>query len=135
MLITLDHGVATAPAPAAYRRELNIDKALHSISYEQAGVHYRREYFASNPANVLVFRLSADKKGAYTGTLSLKDAHSGTSKAETNKLMFSGALTGKYGKPAENYAISLNYEAQVLVLNQGGSVSAADGKISFQGLR
>lgn len=115
-----------------YRRELNIDKSLHSISYENAGVNYRREYFASYPANVLALSLTADKKGAYTGVVSLKDAHDGAIKAENNKIVFSGALTGKYGDAKSNYAISLEYEAQVLVLNEGGSLNAADGKIFFE---
>ena len=77
MFITLEGHADAAPAGSKYRRELDIEKALHTISYELAGVHYRREYFASHPANVLVFRFTADKKGAYTGTISLKDAHQG----------------------------------------------------------
>ena len=130
--IALEGAGEAASVPAGYRRELDIDKSLHSVSYEQAGVQYRREYFASHPADVLVFRLTADKKSAYTGTLWLTDAHNGTMKAEGNRITFAGTLSGKYGKPAENYAIRLDYEAQVLVLNEGGSVSAADGKLVFK---
>ena len=36
-------------------------------------------------------------------------------------------------KGKANYPIRLDYEAQVLVLNEGGSLQAADGKISFKG--
>jgi len=116
-----------------YRRELDIGKAVHTIAYEKDGVNHKREYFASHPADVLVFRLTADRKGAYSGTIALKDAHGGTVKAEGNTLSFAGTLSGTYRKPRENYAIRLQYEAQVLVLNEGGSLRTADGKIAFEG--
>jgi alpha-L-fucosidase 2 len=108
----------------SYRRELNIDKALHTIKYGKDGINYTREYFASHPANVQVFRLSADKKGAYTGFISLKDAHKGKVKAEGSKLMFSGTISED--------KIRLQYEAQVLVMNKGGSIEASNRKIAFK---
>lgn len=132
LFIELGSDKKQEPVSASYKRELNIDKSLHTISYEKNGVKFTREYFASHPANVLVFRLSADKKGAYTGAISLKDSHNGTVTAKDNKLMFSGTLSGKYRKANDNYAIRLQYEAQVLILNEGGSLDAADGKISFK---
>lgn len=118
----------------AYRRELDIDQALHTISYQSGGVSYQREYFASQPADVLVFRMTADKKGSYSGTISLSDMHKGTIKAEGNKLSCSGSPSGTIKmKGKANYPIRLDYEAQVLVLNEGGSLQVADGKISFKG--
>jgi alpha-L-fucosidase 2 len=118
----------------AYRRELDIDQALHTISYQSGGVSYQREYFASQPADVLVFRMTADKKGSYSGTISLSDMHKGTIKAEGNKLSCSGSPSGTINmKGKANYPIRLDYEAQVLVLNEGGSLQVADGKISFKG--
>jgi alpha-L-fucosidase 2 len=123
---------APCAVPGDYRRELDISRSLQTISYEKDGTKFKREYFASHPANVMVFRLSADKKGAYTGTLSLKDAHLGETEAEGNRLKFSGKLSGKYGRPQEDYTIQLQYEAQVLVLNEGGTIKAADGRITFE---
>jgi len=126
MFIKLEGHANASPADTKYRRELDITKALHTISYELAGVHYRREYFASHPANVMVFRFAADKKGAYTGTVTVKDAHpGGEMKAAGNTITFSGALgPGK---------MKLKYEAQAMVLNKGGSISATNGTISFKG--
>jgi alpha-L-fucosidase 2 len=124
MFIALEGHADAAPAGSKYQRELDIEKALHTISYELNGVHYRRAYFASHPANVMVFRLSADKKGVYSGTVSLKDAHpGGTNAVDGNTITFSGVLGGKIG---------LKYEAQVMVLNEGGSISATNGIVHFK---
>ena len=127
---------ATDGSPAAnYRRELDIARAVHLITYMQGGVNFRREYFASHPANVMVFRLSADKPGALTGSIALADAHKAATNAEGNRLTVNGNLDGftyPSSGPNANYTIDLNYEAQVLVLNDGGTVEAKDGKIFFK---
>lgn len=78
----------------------------------------------SHPANVMVFRLTADKSGAYTGTVSLKDSHQGEASAAGNTITTSGKLGGNIG---------LAYEAQAMVLNEGGSVTATNGTVSFKG--
>lgn len=124
MFIKLEGHADAAPAGSKYRRELDIEKALHTINYELGGVHYRREYFVSHPANVMVFRFTADKKGTYTGTVSLKDAHQGSTNSSGNTVSFTGKLDGKLG---------LNYEAQAMVLNEGGTISATNGMLSFKG--
>ena len=72
VLVKLDHGPASN-----YRRELDIRRAVHSVSYESGGVKFHREAFASHPAGVMVFRFSADKPGALSGRVTLNDAHKG----------------------------------------------------------
>ncbi len=124
VFVTLEGHADATPAASRYRRELDIAKALHTIRYEIGGVQYRREYFASHPANVLAFKFAADQKGSYTGTVTLKDAHPGATNAVGDTLAISGALGG---------AIGLKYEARVTVLNAGGSVAATNGLISFKG--
>ena len=131
--VALHFADSTAEAASgSYRRELNIDQALHTIQYRKHGVNYKREYFSSHPADVQVFRLSADRKGAYTGMVSLKDTHRGITQSAANKLIFSGTLSGTYKRPNDNYAIQLQYEAQALVMHEGGSIVATDGKIAFK---
>jgi alpha-L-fucosidase 2 len=124
LFIALESHTEASPTNSLYRRELDIEQALHTIRYEQGGVRYQREYFASHPANVMVFRFTADKKGAYTGTLWLKNAHEGQTNTLGNTLGFSGTLGGKIG---------MSYEAQAMVLNGGGTISAKDGVLSFKG--
>jgi len=117
-----------------YRRQLDIGTAVHTITYKNQGTAYRREYFASHPAEVLVFRFTADRKGAHTGTVSLTDMHKGKVAAAGRGLTSSGNLAGYAYRRSrgKKYGIALEYEAQVLVLNEGGSVRAQDGKIVFK---
>ena len=123
------------PTPSAsYRRELDIRRAVHTVTYTKGGVTYRRESFASHPANVLVFRFTADKPGAYTGALTLADAHKGTASATGNRLASNGNLAGyshSLSKGNTKYAITLDYEAQAVVLNDGGTVEAKDSQLVF----
>ena len=123
---------ASTGKTSAYKRELNIDESVHRISYEKGGVKFQREYFASNPADVMVYRLTADRKKSYSGSISLTNAHNGAVKAEGNQLMFSGTLSGTYQGPQKNYGIRLQYEAQVVVIHEGGTLETIDGKIRFK---
>ncbi|HTJ78423.1 MAG TPA: glycoside hydrolase N-terminal domain-containing protein [Rariglobus sp.] len=105
-----------------YRRDLNIGESLAHVSYVAGGITYRREYFASNPAHVIVVRLIADKPGAYTGSIELRDSRPTTPVVTANRIGFTGALGN-----------GLNYEAQVKILPEGGALKMAGGRIEFTG--
>jgi alpha-L-fucosidase 2 len=125
---------------ADYRRELDIARGVHTVSYASDGVRYRREYFASYPAKVVVLRFTADKPGAYTGTVALSDMHEGKITVENNRITAAGSLQGytykegsaKRESPPKPYTIALQYEAKAVVLNEGGSIAIADGKIAVK---
>lgn len=109
-----------------YRRELDIGKSLHTVCYRIGDVAYRREYFASKPAEVLVFHFTADKKGAYSATIKLSDAHKAHISATDNRITSRGNLDGylyvsdvtKQG--AKDYSLDLDYEAGLQVKHRGG---------------
>jgi len=105
----------------AYRRELNIGEAVARTKYQAGGVTYVREYFCSHPDDVLVVRLAADKPGGYTGAITLEDGHKAQTAAEKNQLAIAGALDN-----------GMKYAARLAVLNDGGSLAAAGGKIEFK---
>jgi len=57
-------GGALLPDVKQYRRELDIARAVHTLSFEYNGTVFIRECFISAPADVLVLRFSAaDKNG------------------------------------------------------------------------
>ncbi len=47
-----------------YKRQLNVSTAVASVEFDADGIHYFREYFISAPDDVMVIKLSADKKGS-----------------------------------------------------------------------
>jgi alpha-L-fucosidase 2 len=63
-----------------YRRELDLDTAVASVSYVQGGVRFVREVFSSPVDQVIVVRLTADRPGKIGFTAELRgcrnEAHS-----------------------------------------------------------
>ncbi|MBL8762487.1 MAG: glycoside hydrolase family 95 protein [Phycisphaerae bacterium] len=96
-----------------FRRELDIDRAVHTVTYEYDGVRYERTAFASHPDGVVVIHLAANKPGAYSGRVQLADMHGATITADGERLSSVGKLPNGF-----------EYEAQVLVLHEGGEVVA-----------
>jgi alpha-L-fucosidase 2 len=121
----------------SYTRWLDIGRAVHEIRYTRDGTTYCRTYFSSHPAQVMVLRLTADKKAAHSGKIKLTDMHQAQIVAQDNRITASGSLAGYvYGDGStrgrtEPYQIALDYEAQLLVLHEGGSLEARDGCLSF----
>ncbi len=109
-------------APQSYRRQLDISKAVHDVTYTSGGVTYRRQCFSSAPAQVIVMRLTADKPGSYSGTIRLLDAHGAATTAGAGRLTSAGAL-----------ANGLKYESQVLVKHEGGTVAADGSDLKIEG--
>ena len=46
-----------------YERSLDLESAIHTVSYMYQGVEYEREAFASYPDQLMAYRFSASKKG------------------------------------------------------------------------
>ena len=125
-----------------YRRTLDLARALHTVSYTHAGVRYTREVLASHPADVIALRLTADKAGAYTGTVRLTDMHGAHVIASGNRIYATGSLAGFVVTPergnqwtAANLPPSTNtmtYASQVQVLHEGGSVAMEGDTVRFR---
>lgn len=47
---------------SGYRRELDLSTGVLSVSYQQDGVNFRREYFISYPDQALVMKMTADRE-------------------------------------------------------------------------
>jgi alpha-L-fucosidase 2 len=123
-----------------YSRRLDLRDAVYSQAYESGGVRYARQYFASNPAQALVFRFTADNPGAYSGRLQLTDTHGAKIVVEGDRITADGDLRGfvypelkrrETDKPP--YRVALQYEAQVVVLHEGGKLTVdGDNALAFQ---
>jgi len=109
-----------------YVRELDLEQGRHGVSYTMGGVSFQREAFASHPAQVIVLRFSADKKGQYTGSVALTDMHGAHITAAANRLVATGTLAG--ATPA---AKRMAYASALQVLHEGGSVQVKGDTLVF----
>jgi alpha-L-fucosidase 2 len=101
-----------------YRRELNLENAIHTVSYISDGITYKRESFVSFPEKVMVIHLTANKKKQISFKLQLKDAHKASVIYKNNTALASGNI------PQNN----MEYESQLIVMNTGGTLkSGTDG--------
>ena len=76
-----------------YERNLNLDNAIASVSYEKGNVKYSREYFCSNPDGVLVLKLSANQKQALNFSVSLDLLRQAELTLKGNVLEFAGDMS------------------------------------------
>lgn len=106
---------------ANYRRELNLEDGIHRVQYRCKGIAYRREYFCSFPDQVMVLRFTADKPGALRAVIYMTDARGPKATAEANRVTVVGEL-----------ANGMEYEAQALVLHEGGTVVTEQGAIRVE---
>jgi alpha-L-fucosidase 2 len=100
LLIDFDH----ATTISNYRRELNLDTAVASVSYDVDGAIYTREVFVSAPAQVVVVKLSCSRANGMHCTVRLTSKlHSKVQVTGEDELQ----LTGKAPEEsAPNYLFS-----------------------------
>ncbi len=111
-----------------YRRELDLATATARTEFSRDGVKFIRELFVSVPDQAVVMRLTADKSGQITFGVALDRPECfKTVNAGANELLMTGTLTNGAGGEGVKYA------ARLRVLNTGGEISTANGKISVSG--
>ncbi|GAA0422410.1 glycoside hydrolase family 95 protein [Massilia aurea] len=118
---------AHATGVTNYRRSLDLVRGVHTVTYTHDGVNYKREAWASYPAQVIVLRLSADKPGRYTGSVALTDRHGANLAVSGNRLYAAGTLAGFVLPDQAPSTNVMSYASQVQVQNDGGKL-AVDGK-------
>ncbi|MEO8616833.1 MAG: glycoside hydrolase family 95 protein, partial [Luteolibacter sp.] len=119
-----------------YRRQLDLNTATVTVTYEQSGVKFTRETFVSPVDQVVVVRLTADKPGKieFTTTYSSPMKEIQVS-AEGNYLRLTGKNEDLMDRSGKNVAAkaALNFESRTRVISQGGKTTAADGKVTVTG--
>ncbi|MFZ0827017.1 MAG: glycoside hydrolase family 95 protein [Verrucomicrobiia bacterium] len=110
----------TNTAVGDYRRDLNLDTAVASVSYTANGVHFKREIFSSPADQVIVVRLTADQPGQISFTAGMDTPQRATMKTDGGETL---VMTGTNGS-ARGIAGGLKFQARVRVLAQGGGTSA-----------
>lgn len=113
-----------------YRRELDMDRAVVTISYTIDGVAYKREIFASYPDQTVVMRLTADKSGKINFTAWMDSLHVSASSLvdEDGVLFMRGQVqdclyTDNHTAYDPLIKSKMKWQAGLKVLAQGGTQS------------
>jgi alpha-L-fucosidase 2 len=100
-------------AASDYRRELNLDTGVASVSYKIGATQFTREAFASYPSQVIVMHVAASKPGALNFSIGLDTPHKNAQvKPEGNDLV----LTGQVEEGG------IRFEGHLRVVPQGGAL-------------
>ncbi|KAA6300493.1 MAG: hypothetical protein EZS26_003367, partial [Candidatus Ordinivivax streblomastigis] len=109
-------------SPENYRRSLDLPNALAKVSYTVNDTLYTREVFCSNPDQVLVVHLKANKKKSISLQGRIKMLREATSEIKDNAFLLKGKVNyPKFGKGGVDFVGKIQFKAE------GGSI-VADGQ-------
>ncbi|MEN9908044.1 MAG: hypothetical protein RLZZ540_1193 [Bacteroidota bacterium] len=125
--VFVDFNLPQNPEILNYYRDLDLNTAISSVRYQYKKVNYKREYFASYPAEVIVLRYTADEAKALNFSVKPISAHPGNIQVNngvvtiTGKLKDSEPYTGG-GKATYNQASDLEYCTKIKVIADDGEI-------------
>lgn len=109
-----------------YYRELDIEKAVATTTFTANGINFKREVFASIPDNVIVIKLSSDKKNALSFSASFNSELKKNSKAiDSNTLQINGLSS-----TLDRVQGQVKFNAIAKILNKGGKTEVSENGIS-----
>jgi alpha-L-fucosidase 2 len=129
---------------SGYRRALDIRDGIASTAFTAGGVTYRREVFASNPDQVIVVHLSADRPGQLNFDLEAKSQLHGTTAQQDGLLILKGKAPAHVDPNYVKYNAEpivwddpagcrgMRFELLVKPVVKGGRVDVTDGRISVR---
>lgn len=113
-----------------YRRELDLDRALATVTYQHDGVRYRREVFASYPDRVIVVHLTADRPGTLHFQAKLSTPHAEVAyrqKAPNTMVLDARVADFDYQRIQEMIPGKLKLQSRLQIRTEGGKVLATEG--------
>ncbi|MDX8339225.1 glycoside hydrolase family 95 protein [Draconibacterium sp. IB214405] len=125
-----------------YQRELDIDKAVSTTSYAVDGVNYKREYFVSYPDQIMVVKLSADKKDALNFAVKFDSQLRFSTSTDGDVFKVEGyapftALPNYHSGDQEPIQFDKNrgtrFSTYMKVENDGGTTACSDSSITVSG--
>ncbi|GHT73567.1 large protein [Bacteroidia bacterium] len=123
-----------------YRRELDMETGIASVTYKSGDVTYRREVFVSYPDKVLVVRVSTDKKHVLNMQAGVKTPFTPEGKVEAGQQIIDA--TWKNSNPeanswnwliAESNEQGLRFRTVLKAITEGGQTNSVENKINIEG--
>ena len=112
---------------SSYERELDIESAISSVSFRAGDIMYKREYFCSNPDNVLMMKFSADKKAALTFDIKLDLLREAAIQTSENEMTFSGKVDFPKLGPG-----GVSFTGKIRVFPTGGTVRSEESLLKIE---
>lgn len=111
-----------------YSRNLDLANAVACIQYNNGGTDYTREYFTSNPDQVLAVRYTASKGNSINASVGMDMLRHSTVTVSGSEIDITG--DARFTKNGEG---GVKFRGIVKVLADGGSVTAKGGEIVVSG--
>ena len=122
----IDYGFGDDAQYSDYKRDLDLSKGKADVTFKHDGVTYTREYFVSNPDNVMVVRLKASEAGKLNLNVAMP-TYAGVTK-QGEKTVVKGDTLTTAGALKNN---GLRYDSQVKAVLEDGSVNAGEDGASL----
>lgn len=124
--------------PVNYKRQLDLEEAISSVSYKVGEVGYKREVFASEPDQAILTRIEASKKGALEFTVGLDSPHSTYDVTVEGEMLVLRGKANNYpsavDRQGKQYPESkLTFEARLKVVADGGELLSEGDAIKVIG--
>ena len=124
--LTIDYNYPTNADVDEYSRMLNLNDAVASTIFKKDGIDYQREYFVSHTNDVMIIRLSANKKGSISFKVGLSRPERGNVFVKDNALYMEGQLND--GHKTDK---GLRYLTKVQLVNSGGGLLSDNNTLSI----
>jgi alpha-L-fucosidase 2 len=112
-----------------YKRTLDIEKAISTVSYELNGVTFKREIFSSFADNVIMIKLSSSKKGSLNFALNASTPHKINSIfTEKNQLVINGTSSS-----VDNKIGKINFKTVAFPVLKGGKLTSTKDQLEISG--
>ncbi len=109
-----------------YMRVTDIGKAVQTISYEKNDIEYTREYFISNPANVMVSKFTASEEGSISRNIYVSSMHGKKniiSDANEATITMEGYPTLSGDSSKKEQANGVKFVEHIKIIAEGGTIS------------
>jgi alpha-L-fucosidase 2 len=112
-----------------YRRDLNLDIAIASVTYTVNSVKFIREIFSSPVDQVIVIHLTADKPGQISFTAGMQTPQKASIKTESPNILVMSGVNGTY----QGIKGALKFQCRVRIMTTGGEITIEPNQISVSG--
>ncbi len=125
-----------------YQRTLELDGALHTVTYKVAGTTFTRQTFASFPDQVIVLRLTSDKPGQITFTAALTtDLKTVSTVAAADGIVLTGkapsqvdpSYLGNTPNPIIYAEEGMTFDCRIRILPDGGTLTHTADTLTVTG--